>query len=113
MKRLARRVSVGLGRLGAIEGDGSGDIFLAFSTANQGADGGNSSAPFTDPNAHIERMQSWKLNPVFTAVVQATEESVINALVAAKTMTGADYWVVPAIPHDQLQEVLRKHGMLR
>jgi L-aminopeptidase/D-esterase-like protein len=113
LKRLARRVSVGLGRLGAIEGDGSGDIFLAFSTANQGADEGNSSATFKDPNAHIERMQSWKLNPVFTAVVQATEESVINALVAAKTMTGADYWVVPAIPHDQLQEVLRKHGMLR
>ena len=113
LKRLARRVSVGLGRLGAIEGDGSGDIFLAFSTANQGADEGNSSATFKDPNAHIERMQSWKLNPVFTAVVQATEESVINALIAAKTMTGADYWVVPAIPHDQLQEVLRKHGMLR
>lgn len=116
LKRLARRVSVGLGRVGAIEGDESGDIFLAFSTANVGADEGNGA--FFDP-AHltttpkIERLQSWKLDTVFTAVVQSVEESVINAIVAAKTMTGADYWVVPAIPHDQLQEVLRKHGMLK
>ena len=114
LKRLARRVSVGLGRVGAIEGDGSGDIFLAFSTANPDADEGNSAEPpFTRPNAKIERMQSWKMNPMFAAVIQATEESVINAMVAAKTMTGADYWVVPALPHDQLQQVLQKHGMLR
>jgi L-aminopeptidase/D-esterase-like protein len=113
LKRLARRVSVGLGRLGAIEGDSSGDIFLAFSTANIGADEGNSTAAFTQPNAKVERMQSWKLNPIFAAVIEATDESVINALIAAKTMVGADYWVVPAIPHDQLQEVLRKHGMLK
>ena len=113
LKRLARRVSVGLGRLGAIEGDGSGDIFLAFSTANIGADEGNSTANFTQPNAKVDRMQSWKLNPIFTAVIQATEESVVNAMIAAKTMVGADYWVVPALPHDQLQEVLRKHGMLK
>jgi D-aminopeptidase len=114
LKRLARRVSVGLGRLGAIEGDESGDIFLAFSTANQGADEGNSTPqPYTKPNAKVDRMQSWKMDPMFTAVVQSTEESVINAIVAAKTMVGADYWVVPAIPHDQLQEVLRKHAMLK
>lgn len=114
LKRLARRVSVGLGRVGAIESDGSGDIFLAFSTANAGADEGNSAAPpfTTTPNAHVERLQSWKMNPLFSAVVQSTEESVINAIIAAKTMTGADYWVIPGIPHDQLQEVLRKHGML-
>jgi D-aminopeptidase len=112
LKRLARRVSVGLGRLGAIEGDESGDIFLAFSTANEGADEGNSESSYKEPNAKIDRMQSWKMDPMFTAVVQATEESVINAIIAAKTMVGADYWVVPAIPHDQLQEVLRKHGML-
>jgi L-aminopeptidase/D-esterase-like protein len=58
-------------------------------------------------------MQSWKMNAIFTAVVQATEESIINALVAATTMTGADYWTVPALPHDQLQQVLRKHGLLK
>lgn len=114
LKRLARRVSVGLGRVGAIEGDGSGDIFLAFSTANQDADEGNSAEPpFARANPKIERMQSWKMNPMFSAVIQATEESVINAMIAAKTMTGADYWVVPALPPDQLQQVLRVHGLLK
>ena len=114
LKRLARRVSVGLGRVGAIEGDGSGDIFLAFSTANPNADEGNSAEPpSTQPDAQIERMQSWKMNPMFSAVIQSTEESVINAMVAAKTMTGADYWVVPALPHDQLQQVLRTHALLK
>jgi len=112
LKRLAHRVSVGLGRVGAIEGDESGDIFIAFSTANAGADEGNSNVAFKQPNATIQRMQSWKMDAMFTAVVQATEESVINALIAAKTMTGANYWTVQALPHDQLQEVLRKHGML-
>jgi D-aminopeptidase len=114
LKRLARRVSVGLGRVGAIEGDESGDIFLAFSTANVGADEGNSAQPpFTDQNATIQRMQSWKMDAMFTAVVQATEESVINTLVAARTMVGADYWTIPALPHDQLQQVLRKHALLQ
>jgi L-aminopeptidase/D-esterase-like protein len=114
LKRLARRVSVGLGRVGAIESDGSGDIFLAFSTANTGADEGNSaSPPLTISNATVERVQSWKMNPLFTAVVQATEESVINAIIAAKTMVGADGWVIPALPHDQLQKLLAAHGMLK
>jgi len=114
LKRLARRVSVGLGRVGAIEGDGSGDIFLAFSTANANADEGNSAEPpFIEGNAKVERMQSWKMDALFTAVVETTEESVINTIVAAKTMTGANYWVVPALPHDQLQEVLRKHRLLK
>lgn len=113
LKRLARRVSVGLGRVGAIEGDESGDIFLAFSTANAGADEGNSASSSSAPNATVERMQSWKMDTVFRSVVQATEESIINCLVAAKTMTGADYWVVPALPHDQLQSVLASHGLLK
>ena len=111
LKRLARRASVGLGRLGAIESDGSGDIFIAFSTANAGADDGNWAA---DPGmpAQIERLRSAALNPLFEATVQGVEESVVNALVAARTMTGADYWTVSALPHDQLQNVLRRHGML-
>ena len=113
LKRLARRVSVGLGRVGAIEGDESGDIFLAFSTANVGADEGNSALPpFTGPNAVVARLQSWKLDPLFRAVVQATEESVVNALIAAKTMIGADNWLVPALPQDQLTAVLKAHGLL-
>lgn len=111
LKRLARRASVGLGRLGAIESDGSGDIFIAFSTANAGADDGNWAADAGKP-ASIERLRSAALNPLFEATVQGVEESVVNALVAAYTMTGADYWTISALPHDQLQEVLRRHGML-
>jgi D-aminopeptidase len=111
LKRLARRASVGLGRLGAIESDGSGDIFIAFSTANAGADDGNWAADTGKP-AQLERLRSAALNPLFEATVQSVEESVVNALVAARTMTGADYWTVSALPHDQLQDVLRRHGML-
>jgi D-aminopeptidase len=111
LKRLARRASVGLGRLGAIESDGSGDIFIAFSTANAGADDGNWAADAGKP-ASIERLRSAALNPLFEATVQGVEESVVNALIAAHTMTGADYWTISALPHDQLQEVLRRHGML-
>jgi D-aminopeptidase len=111
LKRMARRASVGLGRLGAIESDGSGDLFIAFSTANAGADNGNWDDT-TDKVARVERLRSEALNPLFEATVQGVEESVINALVAARTMTGADYWTVSALPHDQLQEVLRRHAML-
>ena len=111
LKRLARRASVGLGRLGAIESDGSGDIFIAFSTANAGADDGNWAAEAGKP-AQVERLRSAALNPLFEATVQGVEESVVNALVAARTMTGADYWTVSALPHDQLQDILRRHGML-
>jgi D-aminopeptidase len=111
LKRVARRASVGLGRLGAIESDGSGDIFIAFSTANAGADDGNWTADARKPAA-IERLRSAALNPVLEATVQGVEEAVINAMVAAKTMTGADYWTVSAIPHEELRQVLRAHGML-
>jgi D-aminopeptidase len=116
LKRLARRVPLGLGRAGAIEMNGSGDIFLAFSTANLGADDGNSEA---DPgklhatkNAALRRLASWEMDPLFAAVTQATEEAIDNALIAAKTMIGPNYWVVPALPHDQLQTILRRHGVL-
>jgi L-aminopeptidase/D-esterase-like protein len=111
LKRLARRASVGLGRLGAIESDGSGDIFIAFSTANAGADDGNWAADAAKP-AQIQRLRSEALNPLFEATVQGVEEAVVNALVAAHTMTGADYWTVSALPHQQLQEILRRHGLL-
>jgi L-aminopeptidase/D-esterase-like protein len=110
LKRLARRASVGLGRLGAIESDGSGDIFIAFSTANAGADEGN----WDEDNkpAQIQRLRSESLNPLFEATVQGVEESVINALIAARTMTGADYWTVSALPQRELQDILRRHAML-
>ena len=117
LKRLARRVPLGLGRAGAIEMNGSGDLFLAFSTANVSADEGNSVAA-VDSNVptkttDIDRLAIWKLDPLFAAVVQATEEAVDNALVAAETMKGPNYWIVSAIPRDQLKEILRKHNVLR
>lgn len=113
LKRLARRVSLGLGRAGSIEGDESGDLFLAFSTANPGADEGNSSHNYYPlKTASVQRLASWYLDPIFAAVTQATEEAVDNVLVAAKSMTGANYWVVPALPQDQLKVILRKHNVL-
>ena len=110
LRRVVRRVSLGMGRMGTRHGNGSGDIFVAFSTANQGADAGNS-APSAAP-VPVTRIPSGGLDPIFMATVEATEEAIINALVAAETMTGADYIRYYAIPHDQLQTVLRKHGML-
>jgi D-aminopeptidase len=111
LKRVARRAAVGLGRLGAYESDGSGDIFLAFSTANAGADDGNWAADASKPAA-VTRLRSAAMNPVLEATVQGVEEAVVNAMVAARTMTGADYWTVSALPHDQLRQVLAAHGML-
>src|SRR5271163_5345832 len=83
LKRLARRVSLGLGRDGSISGNGSGDIFIAFSTANQGA-------AATDHIVDLKMVPNDLMNPVFAATVEATEESVINAMVAATTMTGIE-----------------------
>jgi D-aminopeptidase len=105
LKRLARRVSLGLGRNGSISGNGSGDIFIAFSTANSGA-------AATD---HIVDLKMWpndKLGPVFAATVQATEEAIINAMVAAETMTGIENHKVIALPHDKLRAVLKKYNRL-
>jgi len=105
MKRLARRASLGLARTGSVSGNGSGDIFIAFSTANPRA-----SKP-TDI-AHLEMLPNDVMGPLFEATVQATEEAIINALVAAETMTGIDNHTVIAIPHDRLREVLRTYNRL-
>jgi len=105
LKRIARRVSLGLGRNGSYSGDGSGDIFIAFSTANPSA--GGSKGPY-----QITMLPNEQLDPLFLATVQATEEAVINAMVAAETMTGVDNHTVPALPHDRLREVLKKYNRL-
>ncbi|HEY1483614.1 MAG TPA: P1 family peptidase [Candidatus Acidoferrum sp.] len=105
LKRLARRVSLGLGRNGSISGNGSGDIFIAFSTANSGA----SSA---DHVVDIKMMPNDLLDPVFAATVQAVEESIINAMIAAESMTGIENHHVTALPHDQLRAVLKKYNRL-
>jgi D-aminopeptidase len=105
LKRVARKVSLGLGRDGSYSGDGSGDIFIAFSTANPGAVGSKGLHQLT-------MLPNDSLNPIFLATVQATEEAVINAMVAADTMTGIDGHTVIALPHDRLREVLKKYNRL-
>ena len=105
LKRLARRVSLGLGRNGSISGDGSGDIFIALSTANPHADGGKS---VTD----LKFLPNDALDPIFAATVQATEEAIVNAMIAAQTMTGIENHKVTAIPHDKLRDVLKKYNCL-
>ena len=106
LKRVARRVSLGLGRDGSYSGNGSGDIFLAFSTANPGAVGPKGLHQLT-------MLPNDSLDPIFLATVQATEEAVINAMVAAETMKGIDDHEVIALPHDRLREVLKKYNRLR
>jgi D-aminopeptidase len=106
-------VSLGMGRMGSIHGNGSGDIFIAFSTANAGGDSGNSTGPERAAVSSIQRLIGGRIDVLFTATVQATEEAITNVMIAAETMTGADYWRSYAIPHDQLRTVLRKHNRLR
>jgi L-aminopeptidase/D-esterase-like protein len=105
LKRVARHVALGLGRNGSYGGNGSGDIFLAFSTANPGAISSHGLRQVT-------MLPNDSLDPVFLATVQATEEAVINAMVAAKTMTGINDRTVIALPHDRLREVLKKYNRL-
>jgi len=105
LKRIARKVSLGLGRDGSYSGDGSGDIFIAFSTANPGAVGSKGLHQIT-------MLTNDALDPIFLATVQATEEAVINAMVAAETMTGVNNRTVIALPHDRLREVLKQHNRL-
>jgi L-aminopeptidase/D-esterase-like protein len=105
LKRLAKRVSLGLGRNGSYSGDGSGDIFIAFSTANPGA-------AASKGLQHLIMLPNDQIDPLFLATVQATEEAVINAMIAAETMTGINNRTVIAIPHDRLREVLKKYNRL-
>jgi D-aminopeptidase len=105
LKRLARRASLGLARTGSTSGNGSGDLFLAFSTANP-------DAAKTAGMAELAMLPNDRMDPLFEATVQATEEAIVNALVAADTMTGADSHKVIALPHDRLREVLKKYNRL-
>jgi L-aminopeptidase/D-esterase-like protein len=105
LKRVARRASLGLGRDGSYSGDGSGDIFVAFSTANPGA---------ANPKGihDLKMLPNDSLDPIFLATVQATEEAVVNAMIAADTMTGIDGHTAIALPHERLREVLKKYNRL-
>jgi L-aminopeptidase/D-esterase-like protein len=103
LQRLAERVPLAIGRMGGLGGNSSGDIFLAFSTGNPGAWGAR-------PQATLAALPNDAVGPLFEATVEATEEAILNAMVAARTMTGRDSLVVHALPHDRLQAALRKYG---
>ena len=102
LKRLARRVSLGLARSGTISGNGSGDLFIAFSTANPNVAG-------PDQITHdVQTIPNDLMDPLFAGVVQVTEEAVVNALVDNHSMTGRDNHRVEGLPHDRLREIMRR-----
>jgi D-aminopeptidase len=103
LKRVARRASLGLGRMGSFAGNGSGDLFLAFSTANAGALGGA-------PLVQSVSLGNDSLDGLFNATVQATEEAIVNAMVAARDMQGTEGHSAQALPHDALVRLLKQYG---
>jgi D-aminopeptidase len=103
MKRVAKRASMGLARMGSFAGNSSGDIFIAFSTANATALSGTRGVP-------ASFIANDDIDPVFEGAVQATEESIVNALVAAKDMQGTMGRRAKALPHDELVKLLERYG---
>ncbi|MEX2494879.1 MAG: P1 family peptidase [Woeseia sp.] len=106
LKRLARRASLGVARVGGMAGNGSGDIFVAFSNANAGAAAGG------DGNVTVTMHPNDSISPLFDATVLATEEAIVNAMVAARDMTGDRGHTAKAIDHGQLRDVLRQYNRL-
>jgi L-aminopeptidase/D-esterase-like protein len=105
LNRLARRAALGVGRMGGLGEDSSGDLFLAFATANP-------HAAVDSGTAHLSMLPNERINPLFEATVDATEEAILNALLAATTMTGADGNRVSALPADRLVAILKKYGRM-
>ena len=102
LKRLARRISLGIARTGTISGNSSGDLFVAFSTANP-------NVASADQITHdVQTIPNDLMDPLFTGVVQATEEAVVNALVDNHSMTGRDNHRVEALPHKRLREIMKR-----
>ncbi len=112
LKRLAKRATLGMARTGSLGGNGSGDIFLAFSIANQGAAGAGTAGEAANSKG-IERVQALSndhIDPLMSASVYATEEAILNALVAAETLSGKDGLTVQALPHRELQDLMKQYG---
>jgi len=104
LKRLARRVSLGLARTGTISGNGSGDLFIAFSTANPNVEAAD------EVTHNVQTIPNDLMDPIFAGVVQATEEAIVNALIDNHSMTGRDNHHVDALPHNRLRELLQKYN---
>jgi D-aminopeptidase len=107
LNRVARRAALGMGRLGSYAGNQSGDLMMSFTTASAAANDPDQQHP-----SAITPLASDRLDPVFKAAVEATEEAVVNALVAAQTMTGADGYRFYGLPHAQLRTLLKRYGRL-
>jgi D-aminopeptidase len=107
LERLARRVPMGIARMGGTGANGSGDIFIAFSTANPGA------AKAAGGPVQLMMLPNGDITPFFNATIEATEEAITNALVAAETMTGYNGNKIFALPHDRLRDILRKYNRLK
>jgi len=105
MKRLARRIPMGIGKVGGYAHDGSGDIFIAFSTANP-------NVAFANKKVDVEMLPNWMISSLFEATVQAVEESIINVLCAAEDLEGINDNKVWALPQDRLVEVMKKYNRL-
>ncbi|MDH3732663.1 MAG: P1 family peptidase [Gemmatimonadota bacterium] len=105
LKRMARRVPVGIGRMGGYGSNSSGDIFVAFSTANEGAWN-------REANTNVEMVSNDAISPLLQAAGLATEEAITNAMVAAKTMIGRDDHRIDELPEAEVQRILRRHGRL-
>jgi len=103
LKRLAQRVPMGIAKVGGYGANSSGDIFIAFSTANTGA-------AAREDVVHAEMLPNDAISPLFLATVQATEEAIVNAMVAAETMTGINGHTVHALPHDRLIDLLSRNA---
>ena len=103
LKRVVKRAALGIAKNGGIGGNSSGDIFIAFSTANSGA--GKEAGV-----ANLQMLPNDRINPIFAATVQATEEAIINAMIGAETMSGVNGNTVYAIPHERLKQVMKKYN---
>jgi len=107
LNRVAKRAALGLARLGSYSGNSSGDIILAFTTAPAQVNHPDQTAP-----SPIAVLANAPINPLFQAAVEATEEAIVNAMVAAKTMTGANGYRMFALPHEELRALLKTYGRL-
>ena len=106
LERIAKRVMLGMGRLGSFAGNSSGDLFLAFSTANA-----NAAKPEGTPS--LVMLPNERIDPLFQATIEATEEAVVNAMLAAQTMTGVDGIRVFGLPGDRVVAALRKYNRMK
>jgi L-aminopeptidase/D-esterase-like protein len=107
LNRVAKRAALGLARLGSYSGTSSGDLIMAFSTVPDAVNGPEQNSP-----SPISPVPDSEVNAVFEAAVQATEEAIVNALVAARTSTGADGYTMFALPHRELQTLLKRYNRL-